>query len=132
MSRKIAHIGIAVENLDDAVKTFTTLLGYDPESFDEIPERDVRFAFFRTGESQLELLEGTSPESSISKYVRKNGSGIHHICLKVDDLQAELDRLKQEGVRLIDDTPRPGAEGTIIAFIHPKSCNGILIELQQG
>jgi methylmalonyl-CoA/ethylmalonyl-CoA epimerase len=131
MGKQIGHIGIAVGDLKAAAEIFETLLGERPSGIEEITGRHVRAAFFTVGESKLELLEGTSPESAISKYVEKRGAGIHHICLRVANIAAEMERLKKAGFHFIDEIPRPGAEGAQIAFIHPSSTAGILIELQQ-
>jgi methylmalonyl-CoA/ethylmalonyl-CoA epimerase len=127
----LAHIGIAVNSLDDAVPAFDAVMGRGPECFEEVAEQKVKTAIYGAGEARVELLEGTAPDSPISKYLEKKGPGIHHLCLRVDDLETELARLKAAGVRLIDETPRTGAEGMLVAFIHPKSTAGILIELNQ-
>lgn len=131
MASKLSHIGIAVANLKEAVEVFATVLNEEPECFEEIADQKIRTAIFATGESRVELLEGTSPDSPISEFIEKRGPGIHHLAVQVDDLDAELARLKAAGVRLIDETPRIGAEGALIAFIHPKSTAGILVELTQ-
>jgi methylmalonyl-CoA/ethylmalonyl-CoA epimerase len=131
MSRKLSHIGIAVENLGDAVEIFSTVLDCEPDAFDEVIDQKIKTAIFKTGQSRVELLEGTSPDSPISKFVARRGPGIHHIAIEVENLGAELARLKKAGIRLIDENPRIGAEGALIAFIHPKSTAGILMELQQ-
>ncbi len=128
---KVAHIGIAIEQLDDAAKAFTTLLGFEAEEIEEVAEQKVNTAIYKAGGTGLELLEATAPDSPIAKYIAKKGPGIHHICLIVDDLEADLKRLTDAGIRLIDETPRIGAGGKKIAFVHPKSTAGILIELQQ-
>ncbi len=131
MNGKLSHIGIAVANLKEAVEVFSTVLDKEPECFEEIADQKIKTAIYATGESRVELLEGTSPDSPISKFIEKRGPGIHHMAVQVDDIDKELARLKEAGVRLIDETPRLGAEGAQIAFIHPKSTAGILIELQQ-
>lgn len=131
--KKVDHIGIAVPNLDDAVKTYTALLGKAPEHFEEVAEQKVKTAFFGVGETNLELLQSTSPEGPIGKYIEKNGGrgGLHHICIQVDDIEAALKAYKAAGVQLIDEKPRVGAHGKLIAFVHPKSTGGLLLELSQ-
>jgi methylmalonyl-CoA/ethylmalonyl-CoA epimerase len=131
MAKKIAHIGVAVSDLSDAVKVFATILGQDPDGLVEVFDQKVRVANFTIGDNRIELLEGTAKVSSISKYLEKHGPGIHHVAVQVDDIEKELDRLKKAGIRLIDETPRIGAGGLRIAFLHPKSTAGILIELQE-
>ena len=131
MTTMISHIGIAVENLKDAVAKFTTILGQPPDAYEDVADQTVKTAIFPAGESRVELLIGTSPDSPISKFINKRGPGIHHIALEVDDIHGELARLKGAGMELIDETPRRGAGGALIAFIHPRSTAGILIELQQ-
>ena len=130
--KKIDHIGIAVESLDASVPFYTLLTGKDPDHFEDVPSENVKTAFFSTGESNLELLEATSPESPIAKYIEKQGrGGIHHICVSVDDIKAKLAELKAAGVKLIHEEPKEGAHGKWVAFIHPKSTGGVLIELSQ-
>jgi methylmalonyl-CoA/ethylmalonyl-CoA epimerase len=131
MNKKLSHIGIAVENLEEAVKAFSTVMGADPDGSEEIPDQEVKAAIFSAGDSRVELLEGTSPDSPITKFMEKRGPGIHHLAIQVEDLKSELARLKEAGFRLIDEIPRVGAGGNLIAFIHPKATAGILIELQQ-
>lgn len=131
--KKVDHIGIAVPNLDEAVKTYTALLGHAPEHFEEVAEQKAKTAFFGVGETNLELLQSTSPDGPIGKYIEKNGGrgGIHHICLQVDDVAAALATYKAAGIQLIDEKPRVGAHGKLIAFVHPKSTGGVLLELAQ-
>lgn len=131
MFKKVDHIGIAVEDLDAAIELYRGLTGNDPDHIEDVEDQRVRTAFFGMGESNLELLFPTSPDSPIAKSLEKRGPGIHHICLEVDDLEGELARLKERGVRLIDETPRVGAHNKKIAFIHPKAMGGVLIELSQ-
>lgn len=129
----IDHIGVAVESLEKMVPLYSVLLGHDPEHFEEVVEQKVKTAFFSVGDPNIELLEATSPESPIAKYIEKNGrGGIHHICFKVDDVAAKLAELKSNGFVLIDEKPRLGAHGKLVAFVHPKSTGGVLIELSQG
>lgn len=131
MTDRIAHIGIAVKDLESAIEAFSDLLNCPPDHKEEVTDQKVQTAMFKVGQSKLELLEGTSPDSAISKYIEKRGPGIHHICLEVDDIEKELERLKQNGASLIDEKPRIGVGGRKIAFVHPRSTAGILIELQQ-
>ena len=132
MFKKIDHIGIAVENLDEAVARYTQLLGKGPEHFEEVAEQKVKTAFFAVGESNLELLESTSPEGPIGKFIAKQGrGGIHHLCVEVEDIEATLKAYQEAGLQLIDETPRIGAHGKKVAFVHPKSTGGILLELSQ-
>ncbi len=132
MIRRISHIGIAVADLGEAVMVFSNLLGCEPDNYEEVADQKVRTAIFDLDGGGLEILEATSPDSPISKFIEKRGAGIHHICLEVDDIEAEIRRLEKVGMKLIDKTPRPGTGGSLIAFIHPKSTGGILIELQQN
>ncbi len=132
MSVKLSHVGIAIENLADAVEAFSVLFDRRPDSREEVADQKVQTAIFAAGDSRVELLEATAPDSPIAKFIDKRGPGIHHIALQVDDIAAELRRLKSAGIRLIDETPRQGAEGALIAFIHPGSTAGILVELQQA
>ncbi len=132
MFEKIDHIGIAVEDLEESVKCYKALLGKDPEHFEEVDEQKVKTAFFAVGESNLELLESTSPDGPIGKFIAKNGrGGLHHICVEVKDIEKTLAEYKAAGVRLIDETPRLGAHNKLVAFVHPKATGGILLELSQ-
>jgi methylmalonyl-CoA/ethylmalonyl-CoA epimerase len=127
--KKIDHLGIAVANLENSLNIFKNILGMECTGEEVVEEQNVKVAFLPVGESELELLESTSPDGSIAKFIEKKGEGIHHIAFEVDDLEAKLEELEKEGVRLIDKKPRYGAGGARIAFLHPKSTNGILIEL---
>lgn len=130
--KKVDHVAIAVSDLDQAIRLYQNLLGKGPEHIEEVSDQKIRAAFFGVGESNLELLFPTSPDSPISNFLAKNPrGGLHHICLQVDNLEAELARLKSQGVQLIDEKPRIGAHGKRIAFIHPKSTGGVLIELSE-
>ncbi|MHA2272446.1 MAG: methylmalonyl-CoA epimerase [Candidatus Hodarchaeales archaeon] len=129
MVKKIAHIGIAVENLPESLRIFEQILGVKTSGTEEVPSQKVKVAFIPVGETAIELLEGTAPDSPISQFLEKRGSGIHHLAFEVQDLAAELERLKSAGVKLIDQEPRSGAHGTKIAFIHPKVTNRVLCEL---
>src|SRR5438874_13297956 len=131
MKAVLDHIGIAVRDLPAALAFYRDALGLDVEAAEEVAGQRVRAHFVPVGESALELLEATTADSPIAKYVEKRGPGLHHITLRVDDIAAALTQLKARGVRLIDEQPRPGAEGSMIAFIHPSSTGGVLIELKQ-
>ena len=127
---RIDHLGIAVKDLAAAERLFALLLGRErAEGREEVPSERVRVAFFPVGESRLELLEPTGPESPIHKALEKRGEGIHHLCFAVDDLDAEVARLRAAGFQFVGDAPRPGSGGHRVAFIHPKSAGGILVEL---
>ncbi|HZT71631.1 MAG TPA: methylmalonyl-CoA epimerase [Terriglobia bacterium] len=128
---RIHHVGIAVESLEKTLPVFELLLGRPPDSTETVEEQKVRVAVFRLGESRIELLEATSPESPVARFISKRGPGIHHVTLAVTDLQRTLDTLETQGVRLVDRKPRAGAGGESIAFLHPSSTAGVLIELLQ-
>lgn len=130
MVEKIDHIGIAVKSLDNALKFYETL-GIKPYHFEEVESQKVKTAFIKVGDTNIELLESTSEEGPIAKYIAKKGEGIHHICYKVESVESALEKMKDEGFKLIDENPKPGAHGKIVAFIHPKSTNGVLTELAQ-
>ncbi|MGB9904670.1 MAG: methylmalonyl-CoA epimerase [Desulfotomaculales bacterium] len=129
MVKKIDHIGIAVKDLAAAVKFYEEVLGIKATATEVVEEQKVRVTFLPTGDSEVELLESTSPESPIARFIEKNGEGIQHIAFRVDNIEEKLAELKNKGVRLIDEKPRYGAGGARIAFLHPKSTFGILIEL---
>src|ERR1051326_3858626 len=131
MKATLDHVGIAVANLKEALAFYRDALGLEIEPPEEVASQRVRAHFIPAGEAALELLEATSEDSPIAKYVAKRGPGLHHITLRVDDIHAALARLKEKGVRLIDETPRPGAHGSPVAFIHPSSTHGVLVELKQ-
>ena len=126
---KVDHIGIAVKSLAEAVKVYQDAIGLDVSGYDEVDDQGVRVAMLTIGESRIELLEPTREDSPIEKFMMKRGEGIHHIAVRVDDIEQALGRLKASGVRLIDSTPRRGAHNTRIAFIHPSSTHGVLLEL---
>ncbi len=128
---KIEHIGIAVKNLQEANAMYAKLLGKPPYKTERVESEGVETSFFQMGESKIELLEGTHPESPIAKYIGKRGEGIHHIAYAVTDIKAELQRLKAEGFELINEEPKAGADNKWVAFLHPKSTHGVLIELCQ-
>lgn len=132
MLTKINHIGIAVKSLDDAVPFYRDNLGMAFAGIEEVAEQKVRVAMMQIGESKIELLEPTCEDSPVAKYIEKSGSGIHHIAYEVTDIDAAIAKLLADGVRMIDEKPRHGAHGTLIAFIHPKSSDGVLTELCQA
>lgn len=124
------HVGVAVKNLDEAVGVYRDVLGFKLEGVHVLTERKVRVAFFSTGgESRVELLEPLGSDSPVAKFLETRGEGIQHIAVRVKNIEAVLERLKREGVALIDEKPRVGVEGTKIAFVHPKSTHGVLLEL---
>jgi len=126
----IDHIGIAVTDIEEAAKVYK-LMGLEIVNIEEVPSQKVRVAMLPLGESKIELLEPTDPESPIQKFLDKKGSGIHHLAVSVDDVAAELAKLKEQGIRLINEEPVPGAGGALIAFVHPKETQGVLLELCQ-
>jgi methylmalonyl-CoA/ethylmalonyl-CoA epimerase len=124
----IEHIGIAVKNLTSSIKYYEDVLGLKCYAVEEVTEQKVKTAFFMVGQTKIELLESTDPEGPIGKFIEKKGEGIHHIAFAVDNLQEALNEVEAHGVQLIDKTPRKGAEGMDIAFLHPKSTGGVLTE----
>ncbi|HEY6839097.1 MAG TPA: methylmalonyl-CoA epimerase [Geobacteraceae bacterium] len=132
MLKKINHIGVAVTSLDEAIPFYRNSLGMAFQGVEEVPEQKVKVAFLAVGESKIELLEPTSQDSPIAKFLEKNGPGIHHIAYEVADIEVAIATLEQEGVRMIDRVPRSGAHGALIAFVHPKSSQGVLTELCQA
>jgi len=132
MTGKINHIGIAVKNLETSMTLYRDVLGMSFEGTEEITDQRVRVAFFAVGESRIELLEPTTPDSPVARFLEKNGEGVHHVAYQVDDVAAALESLRTAGVRLIDEQPRRGAHGTQIAFLHPKATGGVLTELCQA
>ncbi len=129
--KKIEHIGIAVKNLKDATLIYEKLLGTPSYKTEDVASEGVKTAFFACGESKIELLQATKEDSAIAKFIEKRGEGIHHIAFAVDDIAAEMERLKNNGFRLLNETPKLGADNKRIAFIHPKSTHGVLVELCQ-
>jgi methylmalonyl-CoA/ethylmalonyl-CoA epimerase len=125
----IEHIGIAVINLNAAIDLYEKLFGMKCYNIEEIPDQKVKTAFFKVGGTKIELLESTDPESSIGKFISTRGEGIHHIAFAVNNIEKQLKHAEEIGVRLIDTRPRKGAEGLDIAFLHPKSTSGVLIEI---
>jgi methylmalonyl-CoA/ethylmalonyl-CoA epimerase len=128
---KIEHIGIATRALDEALLFWREALGLELEATEEVAEQRVRVAMLPIGESHIELLEPTDADSPVAKFLEKRGPGIHHIAVRVSDIRATLESLKKQGMRLIDETPRTGAGGCLVAFVHPSSAQGVLLELVQ-
>lgn len=124
----IEHIGIAVSELDSAISLFEKILGQPCYNIEEIADQKVRTAFFKVGETKIELLQSTDPEGPIGKFIEKKGEGIHHIAFAVENIEEKLEQANSLGIKLIDSKPRKGAEGLDIAFLHPKSTNGVLME----
>jgi methylmalonyl-CoA/ethylmalonyl-CoA epimerase len=128
---KIEHLGIAVKDLEQSNLLFTKLFGKAPYKLEKVESENVSTSFFMMGESKIELLEATNPNSPIAKFIEKKGEGIHHIAFEVSDIYAEMERLKSEGFALLSEEPKKGADNKLICFLHPKSSNGVLIELCQ-
>ncbi|NMA02333.1 MAG: methylmalonyl-CoA epimerase [Clostridia bacterium] len=128
---KVDHVGIAVKNLEESLKFYTEVLGLKSTGVEVVEEQKVKVAFLPCGDSELELLESTSPDGPIAKFIEKNGEGIQHVALRVDNIEGALEYLKEQGVRLIDQKPRYGAGGAKIAFLHPKATNGVLLEISE-
>ena len=128
--KRVDHIGIAVKNLEDAVKFYESL-GFRATGYETVEEQKVKVAFLPCGDSELELLESTEPDGPIARFIEKNGPGIQHVAIRVDDIDKALEELKAKEVRLIDQTPRYGAGNARIAFVHPKATGGVLLELTQ-
>ena len=129
--KKIEHIGIAVKDLEKSNALFSQLFGKAHYKIEEVASEGVKTSFFKSGPNKIELLEATDPESPIAKFIDKKGEGIHHIAFAVDDIILELDRLKSEGFTILNAIPKKGADNKLVAFLHPKSTNGVLIELCQ-
>ena len=129
---KIEHIGIAVKDLNSASGVYENLLNLKSYKKESVESESVNTEFFLVGDSKIELLEATSPDSAITKFIEKHGEGIHHIAFDVDDILAEMERLRNEGFILLNDKPKRGADNKLVCFIHPKSANGVLIELCQN
>lgn len=129
MIRKIDHIGIAVANIDEAIKLYTQALGLKVADIETVTEHKVKIAMIPVGESKIELLEPTHPEGNLARYIEKRGEGLHHLALEVSDIEATLESLKTENIPLVDETPRIGAGGSKVAFLHPKGANRVSIEL---
>ena len=129
--RKIEHIGIAVNSLETSNLLFKKLFGIPPYKMEEVLSEGVNTSFFMNGPNKIELLEATNPESPIAKFLEKKGEGIHHIAFDVENITAEIERLKKEGFTVLNETPKKGADNKLVAFLHPKETNGVLIELCQ-
>ncbi|MEM1219348.1 MAG: methylmalonyl-CoA epimerase [Bacteroidota bacterium] len=132
MIQRLEHIGIAVRNLAESNALFEQLLGVAPYKEEEVASEAVKTSFFKTGESKIELLEATSSDSAIAKYLDKRGEGIHHIAFEVQDIHQSMNELKEKGFRLLNEAPKRGADNKLVCFIHPKSANGVLVELCQS
>lgn len=128
---KIEHLGIAVKNLDDANSIYAKLFNQQPYKTEAVESEGVATSFFKVGENKIELLEATSPDSAIAKFIEKKGEGIHHVAFDVEDIYAEMDRLRGEGFIILNEVPKKGADNKLVCFVHPKSANGVLIELCQ-
>lgn len=128
---KIEHIGIAVKDLDKSNQLFASLFGESHYKIEEVISEGVKTSFFRSGPNKIELLEATNPDSPIAKFINKKGEGVHHIAFAVDDIIVEIQRLKDEGFTVLNETPKKGADNKLVAFLHPKTTNGVLIELCQ-
>ena len=129
--KKIEHIGIAVKDLEKSNTLFSQLFGETHYKIEEVASEGVKTSFFKSGPNKIELLEATDPDSPIAKFIEKRGEGIHHIAFAVDDIIYEIERLKNEGFTILNSTPKKGADNKLVAFLHPKSTNGVLIELCQ-
>jgi methylmalonyl-CoA/ethylmalonyl-CoA epimerase len=128
-TKKIEHIGIAVKNLEESVKYYENIFGLKCYAIEEVKDQKVKTAFFKIGETKLELLESTQPDGPIAKFIEKKGEGVHHIAFAVNNLESSLSEVSNKGIQLVDQQPRKGAEGLNIAFLHPKSTFGVLTEL---
>ncbi|MAD97739.1 MAG: methylmalonyl-CoA epimerase [Flavobacteriaceae bacterium] len=129
--KKIEHLGIAVKDIEKSNAVFASLFGKEHYKIEEVASEGVKTSFFMCGPNKIELLEATKPDSPIAKFIEKKGEGIHHIAFAVDDIHAEIERLKGEGFTVLNEIPKKGADNKIIAFLHPKTTNGVLIELCQ-
>jgi methylmalonyl-CoA/ethylmalonyl-CoA epimerase len=131
MIDKIEHIGIAVKDLEAANEVYTKLFGKSPYKTETVESENVSTSFFKVGESKIELLEATAPESAIAKFIERKGEGIHHIAYAVDDIKAEMTRMRAEGFIVLNEEPKKGADNKLVCFLHPKNTNGVLVELCQ-
>ena len=127
----VDHIAIVVKDIEEALKTYRDVLGIPVSGIEEVPEQKVKIAFLPVGDVRIELVQPTEPDSGVARFLEKRGEGIHHICLKVKDIEAVLAKLAESGVRLIDRQPRIGVHGQKLAFVHPKSLHGVLLELYE-
>lgn len=128
---KVEHIGIAVRSIAQADKLFSTLFQQQPYKLEEVASESVNTSFYQLGETKIELLEATAEDSAIAKYIEKRGEGIHHIAFEVADIEAEMNRLRGKGFRVLNEIPKLGADNKLVAFVHPKDCHGVLVELCQ-
>ena len=128
---KLEHLGIAVKNLEESNALFAQLLGVEHYKIEEVASEGVKTSFFQTGESKIELLEASNENSPIAKFIEKRGEGIHHVAFEVDDIYAEMERMRNQGFQLLNKAPKRGADNKLVCFIHPKSANGVLVELCQ-
>lgn len=128
---KIDHVGIAVKDLEEASKIYASLLNKKPDKTENITSENVLISFFKTATAKIELIQATKENNSISNFIAKNGEGMHHIAFEVEDIYAEIKRLEKEGFSVVDSTPKKGADNKLVVFLHPKSSNGVLIELCQ-
>ena len=129
--KNLEHIGIAVKDFAAANDLFKKLLNTEPYKIEEVASEGVNTSFFRMGEAKIELLEGLTPDSAITKFLEKKGEGIHHIAFEVEDIYAEMERLRAEGFTLLNEQPKRGADNKLVCFVHPKTANGVLVELCQ-
>lgn len=131
-AKGLEHVAIAVKDLDASIAFYRDVLGLELTEIEEVPEQQVRTAIFGHGMGRVELICPTAPDTGVARFLERRGEGLHHLCIEVDDLEASLEALKAKGVKLIDQTPQPGAGGAKVAFIHPKGAHGVLTELRQG
>ncbi len=131
MTPVLDHVGVAVRDLEEALQWYRDALGLAVGPPEDVPAQRVRVRFVQTGGAPIELLEATDPDSPVARFLQKRGPGLHHVAFAVEDLAAALDGLRARGVRLVDEAPRPGAHGTLVAFVHPASAHGVLVELVQ-
>ena len=129
MLKKIHHVAVAVDNLDEAAKFYQNVLGLDLAGVEVVSAQKTKVGFFKIGASNIELVQPAEPDSPLDKFLKTKGQGIHHVCFEVDDIEAEIKSLLENGATMIDEKPRPGAHNSRVAFIHPKSSSGVLIEL---
>ncbi|MEZ5058828.1 MAG: methylmalonyl-CoA epimerase [Saprospiraceae bacterium] len=130
--KNVEHIGIAVKNLKESNLLFEKLLGVPNYKIEEVASENVNTSFFQTGETKIELLEATDPSSPIAKFIEKKGEGIHHIAFEVEDIEAEMERMRKEGFTVLNEKPKRGADNKLVCFLHPKGTNGVLVELCQS
>lgn len=132
MARRIRHIAIAVKDIEKARALFSMISGTPASEAQEVPDQRVKVSFIDTGETKIELIQPTAEDVGVAKFLEKRGEGLHHICLEVDDIEATLTEYKRQGIRLIDEQPRVGAEGHRVAFVHPQSTGGVLVEVEEA